>query len=191
MTRVLRLLFPLTLAACVFAGQAFAFTCTGGSNAGATCTNISECPGGFCGGVSTPTPTVTATATATVTPTPTPTVTSTAPTLTPTPTVTPTATATLSPTPTVTATPQGPFCRATTSGNGGPICGGFCTGTQVCRWDYTKPPGSTTGCTCIDLNLDCKQMVGPGMCVVGYCDRPPNRLGGNCTNRGTDECQCQ
>lgn len=130
----------------------------------------------------TPTPTATATQTATATATPTPTVTATL-------TATPTPTPTVSPTPTATATPapQNP-CAQVSDRNGLPTCQGFCTGTGTCVWDYTS---TTNGCICVDKSNLCENLGGPGMCIVGYCTRPPNRIGGNCTNRGTSECKCE
>lgn len=139
------------------------------------------------------TPTETATPTATLTATPTPTVTATA-TLTPTPTPTLTATPTLTPTPTATITPPPqPACGGGT-GTGGAlangVCGGTCLDGFVCRWDNSS---ANAGCICVTEDVDCDPKnddLVSGMCAYGYCDRPPDQVGGNCTTRGK-RCRCE
>lgn len=138
----------------------------------------------------------TATPTLTVTPTPTVTATKTAtPTATATATVTATPTATLSPTPTVTPSPAPQIACGAGTGAGGAlasgICGGVCpnspTSTQ-CMWDNSS---ANAGCICVPLASVCdKGGVGQEMCAYGYCDRPPEMTGGQCTRRG-NICRCQ
>lgn len=126
----------------------------------------------------TPTATLTATPTATLTATPTPS-------LTPTPTRTPTPTATITPPPILP-------CGAG-SGPGGAqangVCGGTCLAGSVCRWDHSA---ANTGCICVieDVDCDAENTALASMCSVGYCDRPPTMVGGNCTTRGK-VCRCE
>jgi hypothetical protein len=177
----------LVLGFLAWAGEALAGTCSGGANNGNACTVHSECPGGFCDDVATPTPTATPTATRTATPTPTATATRT-------PTPTPTATATQSPTPTATITPAPQVACGAGPGAGGVLasgaCGGVCLGTAVCRWDNSA---ANAGCICVDATADCDPSnanFSAGMCSRGYCDRPPDLPGGNCTAKGK-RCRCE
>lgn len=131
----------------------------------------------------TPTETETPTPTATVTATPTATATAT-PTLTATPTVTVTATPTLTPTPTATVTPHGlGNCRLGGSESGDEnICGGDCVVGQHCAYDNTT---GNPGCRCVPTNQICEFS---GSCG-GFCDRPPDMIGGQCQVRAMG-CRC-
>jgi hypothetical protein len=157
-----------------------AFQCIGGANAGANCTVPSECPGGACGATPTATPTATATKTATPTVTATP---------------TPTLTATATPTVTATRTPQADINCGAGGGVGGVrsgsgICGGLCPVGQQCGWDNSS---ANAGCICVDNAAMCEDNTSApphGGACLGLCDRPPNRVGGNCTIRG-QACRCE
>lgn len=130
----------------------------------------------------TATPTVTVTVTPTVTATVTPTAT---PTLTPTPTLTATPTVTLTPTPTATITPTGlGNCRLGGNEFGDSnVCGGDCPPRQKCL--YVNSAGNP-GCSCVSEGLACETS---GSCF-GYCDRPPEMIGGECQVRANG-CACR
>lgn len=133
----------------------------------------------------TPTVTVTATPTVTATRTATPTVTVTAtPTLSPTPTLTVTPTATITPTPTATVTPTGLGpCRL--GGNeflDANVCGGDCPPHQKCLFNNTF---GNPGCQCVSEGLACEE----GGSCTGFCDRPPEFIGGECQVRASG-CRC-
>lgn len=100
---------------------------------------------------------------------------------TPTPSPTPTATATLTPTPTATRTPT---CAQGADGT----CGGECDiQGYACVWDHTT---ANLGCTCVIETQSCESIHGGGPCVEGYCDRPPDMIGGTCTHRA-NLCKCR
>lgn len=108
-----------------------------------------------------------------------------------TPTATPTPTATsVTPTPTPTRTPQMDInCGAGSAAGGaksGGVCGGLCPINQACVWDNST---TNAGCMCAATTSSCEGL-GAAACGVGYCDRPPTMVGGNCVARA-GRCRCE